>query len=61
GWTVVDGERTKDDGSLEPFEVTLEDAQDMIMTARVMLGWVDPDDLVSKDEDDVDTSEESEA
>ncbi|MCL4122721.1 UNVERIFIED_CONTAM: hypothetical protein GTU68_021720 [Idotea baltica] len=59
GWTVTDGERTKDDGSLEPFEVTLEEAQDMIMTARVMLGWVDPDDLVAK-EDDV-TEEEQEA
>jgi len=51
GWTVVDGERSKDDGSLEPFEITLEEAQDMIMTARVMLGWVDPDDLVSAEED----------
>ncbi|SLN34005.1 transcription termination factor NusA [Pseudooctadecabacter jejudonensis] len=49
GWTVVDGERTKDDGSLEPFDISLEEAQDMIMTARVMLGWVDPDDLVSDD------------
>jgi len=47
GWTMVDGERSKDDGSLEPFEISLEEAQDMIMTARVMLGWVDPDDLVS--------------
>ncbi|KAG1713760.1 Transcription termination/antitermination protein NusA [Nymphon striatum] len=63
GWTVVDGERTKDDGSLEPFEVTLEDAQDMIMTARVMLGWVDPDDLVSEDADaeDGEATEEQEA
>jgi len=63
GWTVVDGERSKDDGSLEPFEVSLEDAQDMIMTARVMLGWVDPDDLVSNVEEDADaeTTEEQEA
>ena len=60
GWTVTDGERTKDDGSLEPFEVSLEDAQEMIMTARVMLGWVDPDDLVS-DADEAETDEESEA
>jgi N utilization substance protein A len=60
GWTVVDGERSKDDGSLEPFEVSLEDAQTMIMTARVMLGWVDPDDLVSNEED-ADVEEEQEA
>ncbi|PRY93028.1 NusA antitermination factor [Hasllibacter halocynthiae] len=45
GWTVQDGERHKDDGALEPFGISLEEAQDMIMTARVLLGWVDPDDL----------------
>ncbi|PVA07694.1 transcription termination factor NusA [Thalassorhabdomicrobium marinisediminis] len=62
GWTVVDGERSKDDGSLEPFDITLEEAQDMIMTARVMLGWVDPDELLSSDEDDdADVEEEQEA
>jgi transcription termination/antitermination protein NusA len=42
GWTTVDGERVKDDGVLEPFDVSLEEAQDLVMTARVMLGWVDP-------------------
>ncbi len=46
GWTFVGGERTKDDGVLEPFNVSLEEAQDMIMTARVMLGWVTPEDVV---------------
>jgi N utilization substance protein A len=62
GWTVTDGERTKDDGSLEPFEVSLEEAQKMIMTARVMLGWVDPDDLVKDtEEEDGELSEEQEA
>ena len=45
GWTTQDGQRVKDDGLLEPFGVTLEQAQDMVMTARVMLGWVDPDEL----------------
>ncbi|MDE0968431.1 MAG: transcription termination factor NusA [Octadecabacter sp.] len=61
GWTVTDGERTKDDGSLEPFEVSLEEAQKMIMTARVMLGWVDPDDLVRDTKDGDDLSEGPEA
>ncbi len=45
GWTTVDGQRVKDDGVLEPFGVSLEEAQHLIMTARVMLGWVDPADL----------------
>ncbi|MEQ9055745.1 MAG: transcription termination factor NusA [Roseovarius confluentis] len=67
GWTTVDGERVKDDGVLEPFEVSLDEAQDLVMTARVMLGWVDPDDLQAdeeaEDEDGAegDTAEEAEA
>ena len=45
GWTTVEGERVKDDGLLEKFEVALEEAQTMVMTARVLLGWVDPSEL----------------
>ncbi|WP_299937220.1 transcription termination factor NusA [uncultured Pelagimonas sp.] len=45
GWTTVDGQRVKDDGLLEKFDVSLEDAQSMVMTARILLGWVDPADL----------------
>ena len=45
GWTTVDGERVKDDGLLEKFDVSLEEAQTMVMTARVLLGWVDPAEL----------------
>jgi len=66
GWTTVNGERTKDDGTLEPFDLSLEDAQKLIMTARVLLGWVDPAELeadeVEEDLDaDIDTDEEAEA
>ena len=49
GWTTVDGERVKDTGLLEEFDVSLEEAQDLIMTARVVLGWVDPEELVAED------------
>ena len=45
GWTTENGQRKKDEGILEPFGVSLEDAQAMVMTARVMLGWVDPTEL----------------
>ncbi len=58
GWTTEGGERVKDDGVLEKFDVSLEEAQNMVMTARIMLGWVDPADLVSDEDaaepDDVD-------
>ncbi len=52
GWTTVNGERVKDDGVLEPFDMGLEEAQDLVMTARVMLGWVDPADLHPAPDDD---------
>ena len=42
GWTTVNGQRVKDEGILEKFEMSLEEAQVLVMTARVMLGWVDP-------------------
>ncbi|WP_424975943.1 transcription termination factor NusA [Dinoroseobacter sp. S124A] len=56
GWTTIDGERVKDDGVLEPFDVSLEEAQLLVMTARVQLGWVDPADLEPEAEEE--TSEE---
>ncbi|PRY23041.1 NusA antitermination factor [Aliiruegeria haliotis] len=61
GWTTVEGERIKDDGILEKFDVSLAEAQDMVMTARVMLGWVDPADLVSEGAEIDAEGEESEA
>ncbi|MWD28661.1 transcription termination/antitermination protein NusA [Aquicoccus sp. SCR17] len=59
GWTSVDGERVKDDGLLEPFDVSLEEAQNLVMTARVQLGWVDPEDLEA-DEAEADETAEGE-
>ncbi|NVJ95543.1 MAG: transcription termination/antitermination protein NusA, partial [Marivivens sp.] len=58
GWTTVDGARVKDDGVLEKFDVSLEEAQDMIMTARVMLGWVDPEELEADAEDEIEEGAE---
>ena len=51
GWTTVEGERVKDDGLLEPFDVSLEEAQSLIMTARIALGWVDPAELEADEEE----------
>jgi len=62
GWTTNGTERVKDDGVLEPFGVTLEEAQDMVMTARIVLGWVDPAELeAAAEEGEVDATEEAEA
>lgn len=59
GWTTVDGERVKDDGLLEPFDVSLQEAQDFVMTARITLGWVDPDDLVQDADEEVEAEPET--
>jgi len=60
GWTTVDGERVKDDGLLEIFDVSLEEAQDLVMTARIVLGWVDPNDLITEGDDEDDATETEE-
>ena len=60
GWTTVDGERVKDDGLLEKFDVGLEEAQAMVMTARIQLGWVDPADLEAEAEEGVEGEEATE-
>lgn len=60
GWTSNNGERIKDDGILEPFGVSLEEAQDLVMTARVMLGWVDPDDLIGDQVEEDEAGEDGE-
>ena len=59
GWTTQDGKRVKDDGVLESFGVSLEDAQTMVMTARVMLGWVDPTELEASDDEAEEEDEEA--
>ncbi|SFH04946.1 NusA antitermination factor [Palleronia marisminoris] len=61
GWTTVDGERVKDDGLLEKFDVSLEEAQTMVMTARILLGWVDPTELEGETAEDEGDENEEEA
>jgi len=62
GWTTVNGERVKDEGLLEPFDMSLEEAQTLVMTARVLLGWVDPTEMdaeAGEAEDDAEAEEET--
>ncbi len=61
GWTTQDGQRIKDDGLLEKFDVSLEEAQQMVMTARIQLGWVDPEELAAEEEPEETEAEEQEA
>ena len=50
GVTIVDGKRVKDDGVLEPFDVTLEEAQYLVMRARIELGMVDAEAILAEAE-----------
>ncbi len=60
GWTTENGQRKKDEGVLEKFDMSLEEAQTLVMTARVMLGWVDPTELHPAPEEEA-ADEEAEA
>ncbi|MCA3454311.1 MAG: transcription termination/antitermination protein NusA [Rhodobacter sp.] len=64
GWTTENGQRKKDEGVLEKFDLSLEEAQHLVMTARVMLGWVDPtaaDDYVEEETGAEDEDEQARA
>ncbi|MBR9862413.1 MAG: transcription termination/antitermination protein NusA [Rhodobacteraceae bacterium] len=66
GYTTVDGKRVKDEGLLEAFDVSLDEAQQLVMTARLMLGWVTEEQLAEDaagdevEDDDAETAGESE-
>ena len=47
------------EGVLEKFEMSLEEAQQLVMTARVMLGWVDPAELAPKVDEDANAEAEA--
>ncbi len=60
GWTTDGETRVKDDGILEPLDVSLEEAQNLVMTARILLGWVDPADLEGAESEGNDEEEVTE-
>jgi N utilization substance protein A len=47
GWTVVDGKRVKDAGLLEDFDLSIEEARNLVMSARLVLGWVTEEDIAA--------------
>ena len=62
GYTVVNGQRTKDDGILENHDVGEDEAQTLIMTARVVLGMMTAEEAFPVTEEvEEDEGEEEEA
>ena len=45
GYTTIDGKRVKDDGLLEKFDVSLQEARILVMTARHQIGLISEEDL----------------
>ena len=61
GFTTVDGKRVKDTGLLEKFDMSLEEAQTLIMRARVQIGMVDAADLEAEAAEEEDGGADAEA
>src|SRR5690606_27520396 len=58
GWTErKDGETKRYDGTFKDFPVSREEAEDMIMQARIKAGWISAEDIPS-DEDGGEYAEE---
>jgi N utilization substance protein A len=61
GFTTVDGKRVKDTGLLEKFDMSLEEAQHLIMRARVQIGMVDAADLEAAETEEAEEGDAPEA
>ena len=63
GWTErVDGERKHYDGILEAYNMTAEEAEEMIMNTRVKAGWITEEDLAAmRAEEEVEEEEQEQA
>ncbi len=62
GWTErkkeKDAEPVRHKGALEGFEISRKDVEDMIMSARVLAGWIKPEDLLPPPEPEAEAEAE---
>ena len=56
-----DGERVRVPGALDGFDATAEEANALIMNARVRIGWISEEDLLPPEEEEAEDGEEGEA
>mgnify|MGYP001826266178 CR=1 FL=1 len=63
GWVERSKERgvepTRHKGFLDGFDVSRQEAEEMILAARILLGWIKPEDLNTPEEDGENVSEEA--
>ncbi|MHA3913965.1 transcription termination factor NusA [Halovulum sp. GXIMD14793] len=60
GYTTIDGKRVRDEGLLEKFDMGLAEAQHLVMTARLQLGWITQEELDAQNAEEGDDTEETE-
>ncbi len=60
GYTTVNGKRVKDEGLLEQFDMSLEEAQNLIMSARLQIGMITEEDLLAQQAEDAAEAAEEE-
>ena len=53
GFTLVDGKRIKDEGLLEKFDVNIKEARNLIMKARLEMGWISNEDYEKEISDQI--------
>ena len=59
-WETVDGERKREPGILEAFDITSEEADGLIIWARVTEGWIeDPAEIEAEEEGEAEEGEEA--
>ena len=62
GWSErKDGENVKHAGALDGFDMTREDAEAIIMRARVKVGWITEADLQTPEEENLEEEEPAQA
>ena len=61
GWTSSEGERVKDEGILESFDVSVKEARYLVVSARVKMGWMAPDELEKLEVEELQDQEENAA
>ena len=61
GWDeIVEGEKKREEGILEGFDMSISQANDLIMSARVRLGIIpEEDDVIYKNEEDDSDNDET--
>ncbi len=62
GWSErKDGETQRFPGALEGFQLTREDAEQLIMQARITAGWISQEDLATASEEDAEGADGAQA